>query len=112
MQVGPTQRPPSRAGLGCRIAFSWLSGRFPVDVHRPCANVAEECQTDNGAEKWRRKRTTRDGEGESSCLSKALGLGSEEEISESRFNSLSAKLLSAALGVKPQKILLLLENRQ
>ncbi len=63
-------------------------------------------------EKWRRKRTTRDGEGESSCLSKALGLGSEDEISKSRFNSLSAKLLSAALGVKPQKILLLLENRQ
>jgi len=51
VQVGPTQRPPSRAGLGCRIAFSWLSGRFPVDVHRPCANVAEECQTDNGARK-------------------------------------------------------------
>jgi hypothetical protein len=63
-------------------------------------------------EKWRRKRTTRDGEGESSCLSKALGLRSEEEMSEPRFNSLNAKLLSAALGVKLQKILLLLENRQ
>jgi hypothetical protein len=33
-------------------------------------------------------------------------------MSESRLNSLSAKLLSAALGVKLQKILLLLENRQ
>jgi hypothetical protein len=33
-------------------------------------------------------------------------------MSESTFNSLSAKLLSGALGVKPQKILLLLENRQ
>jgi hypothetical protein len=33
-------------------------------------------------------------------------------MSESRFNSLSAKLLSAALGVKLQKILVLLENRQ
>jgi len=33
-------------------------------------------------------------------------------MSESRLNSLGAKLLSAALGVKLQKILLLLENRQ
>jgi hypothetical protein len=45
----PTQRALSRAGLGCRTAFSWLSGRFPVDVRRPCANVGEEYQTHNGA---------------------------------------------------------------
>ncbi|CAN5964011.1 unnamed protein product [Sphagnum jensenii] len=58
-------------------------------------------------EEGRRESTTRDGAGESSCLRKALALGSEEE-----FNSLSAQLLSAALGVKLQKILLVLENRQ
>ncbi|CAK9857293.1 unnamed protein product [Sphagnum jensenii] len=46
-----TQRPLSRAGLGCRTAFSWLSGRFPVDVRWPCANVGEEYQTHNGAKK-------------------------------------------------------------
>ncbi|CAK9862749.1 unnamed protein product [Sphagnum jensenii] len=48
VQVGPTQRPPSKAGIGCRTAVSWLSGRFPVDVRRPCANVGEEYQTHNG----------------------------------------------------------------
>jgi len=58
-------------------------------------------------EEWRRESTTRDGAGESSCLRKALALGSEEE-----FNSLSAQLWGAALGVKLQKILLVLENRQ
>ncbi len=83
-----------------------------MHVHRPCANVGEEYQTDNGPRKVEALEHDSGWRGESSCLSKALGLRSEEEMSESTFNSLSAKLLSGALGVKPQKILLLLENRQ
>jgi hypothetical protein len=45
----PKQPPLTRAGLACWTVFSWLSGRFPVDVSRPCANVGEEYQTHNGA---------------------------------------------------------------